>query len=96
MRRQVNKFFFFQEEEPLNSEDDVSDEDPMDLFDTDNVVVCQYDKVHYILFLVCAFRMCMCVFVISNKAVSSVPMSFTFIHVYIFRLHAQGTVGNST
>lgn len=36
---------FIQEEEPLNSEDDVSDEDPTDLFDTDNVVVCQYDKV---------------------------------------------------
>lgn len=33
------------EEEPLNSEDDVSDEDPTDLFDTENVVVCQYDKV---------------------------------------------------
>ncbi|XP_069685410.1 transcription initiation factor IIA subunit 1 [Periplaneta americana] len=33
------------EEEPLNSEDDVSDEDPSDLFDTDNVVVCQYDKI---------------------------------------------------
>ncbi|KAG8232654.1 hypothetical protein J437_LFUL012614 [Ladona fulva] len=33
------------EEEPLNSEDDVSDEDPTDLFDTDNVVVCQYDKI---------------------------------------------------
>ena len=29
----------------MNSEDDVSDEDPTDLFDTDNVVVCQYDKV---------------------------------------------------
>lgn len=33
------------EEEPLNSEDDVTDEEPTDLFDTDNVVVCQYDKV---------------------------------------------------
>jgi len=33
------------EEEPLNSEDDVSDDDPTDLFDTDNVVVCQYDKI---------------------------------------------------
>ncbi|PSN47897.1 hypothetical protein C0J52_03380 [Blattella germanica] len=31
--------------EPLNSEDDVSDDDPTDLFDTDNVVVCQYDKI---------------------------------------------------
>ncbi|XP_064601509.1 transcription initiation factor IIA subunit 1-like [Liolophura sinensis] len=35
-----------EEEEPLNSEDDVSDEDPGDLFDTDNVVVCQYDKIN--------------------------------------------------
>ncbi|XP_043671599.1 transcription initiation factor IIA subunit 1 isoform X3 [Vespula pensylvanica] len=33
------------EEEPLNSEDDVTDDDPADLFDTDNVVVCQYDKI---------------------------------------------------
>lgn len=33
------------EEEPLNSGDDVSDEDVPDLFDTDNVVVCQYDKI---------------------------------------------------
>lgn len=32
-------------QEPLNSEDDVTDDDPADLFDTDNVVVCQYDKV---------------------------------------------------
>lgn len=35
-----------EEEEPLNSDDDVSDEDPSDLFDTDNVVVCQYDKIN--------------------------------------------------
>ena len=33
------------EEEPLNSEDDVTDEDATDLFETDNVIVCQYDKV---------------------------------------------------
>lgn len=34
------------EEEPLNSEDDVTDEDDApDLFDSENVVVCQYDKV---------------------------------------------------
>lgn len=32
-------------QEPLNSGDDVSDEDPSELFDTDNVIVCQYDKV---------------------------------------------------
>jgi len=35
--------YFFQE--PLNSEDDVSDEEGQELFDTENVVVCQYDKV---------------------------------------------------
>ena len=34
-----------EEEEPLNSGDDVSDEEPNELFETDNVVVCQYDKV---------------------------------------------------
>ncbi|XP_071743757.1 uncharacterized protein [Lepeophtheirus salmonis] len=33
------------EEEPLGSNDDISEEDPSDLFDTDNVVVCQYDKI---------------------------------------------------
>lgn len=33
------------EEEPLNSDDDVSEEEQADLFDTENVVVCQYDKV---------------------------------------------------
>lgn len=35
------------EEEPLNSDDDVSEEEQADLFDTDNVVVCQYDKVRF-------------------------------------------------
>jgi transcription initiation factor TFIIA large subunit len=29
----------------LNSGDDVSDEDVAEQFETDNVVVCQYDKV---------------------------------------------------
>lgn len=33
------------DDEPLNSGDDVSDEEPGDMFDTDNVVVCQYDKI---------------------------------------------------
>jgi transcription initiation factor TFIIA large subunit len=33
------------EEEPLGSEDDISDEDATELYDTDNVVVCQYDKI---------------------------------------------------
>lgn len=35
----------FVAQEPLNSEDDVSDEEDQELFDTENVVVCQYDKV---------------------------------------------------
>ncbi|CAF1084344.1 unnamed protein product [Adineta steineri] len=30
---------------PLCSDDDVSDAEPDELFDTDNVVVCQYDKI---------------------------------------------------
>nr|XP_017497697.2 TFIIA-alpha and beta-like factor isoform X1 [Manis javanica] len=34
------------EEEALNSGDDVSEQDVPDLFDTDNVIVCQYDKIH--------------------------------------------------
>lgn len=33
------------EEEPLNSEDDVTDEEPTEVFDTENVVVCQYEKI---------------------------------------------------
>ncbi|XP_032596149.1 transcription initiation factor IIA subunit 1 isoform X2 [Drosophila grimshawi] len=33
------------EEEPLNSEDDVTDEDSAEVFETDNVIVCQYDKI---------------------------------------------------
>ncbi|NXS00517.1 TF2AY factor, partial [Oxylabes madagascariensis] len=33
------------EEDPLNSGDDVSEQDIADLFDTDNVIVCQYEKV---------------------------------------------------
>lgn len=39
------------EEEPLNSEDDVTDEDSSELFETDNVVVCQYDKVSFLVYL---------------------------------------------
>ena len=38
----------FQQDEALNTDDDISDEDPAELFDTDNVVVCQYDKVCYV------------------------------------------------
>ncbi|XP_037663109.1 LOW QUALITY PROTEIN: stonin-1 [Choloepus didactylus] len=34
------------EEDPLNSGDDVSEQDVPDLFDTDNVIVCQYEKIH--------------------------------------------------
>uniref|UniRef100_A0A3Q3MWD8 General transcription factor IIA, 1-like n=1 Tax=Mastacembelus armatus TaxID=205130 RepID=A0A3Q3MWD8_9TELE len=33
-------------EDPLNSGDDVIEQDIPDLFDTDNVIVCQYDKIH--------------------------------------------------
>jgi len=33
------------DEEPLGSNDDISDEDPSDLFNTANVVVCQWDKI---------------------------------------------------
>ncbi|THD27405.1 Transcription initiation factor TFIIA large subunit [Fasciola hepatica] len=36
-----------EEEEPLNSGDNVSDEEPEVLFESDNVVVCQYDKIHH-------------------------------------------------
>uniref|UniRef100_A0A3Q2CLN9 General transcription factor IIA, 1-like n=1 Tax=Cyprinodon variegatus TaxID=28743 RepID=A0A3Q2CLN9_CYPVA len=32
--------------DPLNSGDDVVEQDIPDLFDTDNVIVCQYDKIH--------------------------------------------------
>ncbi|XP_068740260.1 transcription initiation factor IIA subunit 1-like [Montipora capricornis] len=35
----------YEDEDPLNSDDDVSDDDPGDLFDTENVVVCQFDKI---------------------------------------------------
>ena len=38
-----HNFIFYQE--PLNSDDDVSEEDPTELFDTENVVVCQFEKV---------------------------------------------------
>ncbi|NXS20416.1 TF2AY factor, partial [Mystacornis crossleyi] len=34
------------EEDPLNSGDDVSEQDIAELFDTDNVIVCQYEKIH--------------------------------------------------
>lgn len=35
-----------QDEDPLCTDDDDSDQDANELFDTDNVVVCQYDKIH--------------------------------------------------
>lgn len=35
-----------EDEDPLNSGDDVIEQDIPDLFDTDNVIVCQYDKIH--------------------------------------------------
>ena len=36
-------------QEPLNSDDDISDEDQTaEIFDTDNVIVCQFEKVSII------------------------------------------------
>ncbi|XP_059158620.1 transcription initiation factor IIA subunit 1-like [Physella acuta] len=35
-----------EKEDSLNSGDDVSEDDPTELFDTENVVVCQYDKIN--------------------------------------------------
>ncbi|XP_073768435.1 TFIIA-alpha and beta-like factor isoform X2 [Danio rerio] len=32
--------------DPLNSGDDVSEQDIPEIFDTENVIVCQYDKIH--------------------------------------------------
>ncbi|XP_046862659.1 transcription initiation factor IIA subunit 1-like [Xenia sp. Carnegie-2017] len=34
-----------EDSEPLNSDDDLPDSDSSDLFDTDNVVVCQFDRI---------------------------------------------------
>lgn len=31
--------------EPLNSDDDIQEEDPTDVFDTENIVVCQFEKI---------------------------------------------------
>lgn len=38
------------DQDPLNSGDDVIEQDIPDLFDTDNVIVCQYDKVRTLCF----------------------------------------------
>ncbi|XP_077585503.1 TFIIA-alpha and beta-like factor isoform X1 [Stigmatopora nigra] len=35
-----------EDEDPLNSGDDVFEQDITDLFDSENVIVCQYDKIH--------------------------------------------------
>ncbi|XP_077350505.1 TFIIA-alpha and beta-like factor [Festucalex cinctus] len=35
-----------EDEDPLNSGDDVFEQDIPDLFESENVVVCQYDKIH--------------------------------------------------
>ncbi|XP_053099978.1 TFIIA-alpha and beta-like factor isoform X1 [Hemicordylus capensis] len=37
------------EEDPLNSGDDVSEQETPDVFDTDNIIVCQYDKAEIFL-----------------------------------------------
>ncbi|XP_070834172.1 stonin-1 [Chaetodon trifascialis] len=42
----VDELANVEEEDPLNSGDDVIEQDIPDLFDTDNVIVCQYDKIH--------------------------------------------------
>lgn len=51
-----------EEEEPLNSGDDVTDEELESLFESDNLVVCQYEKVgtqqrlpRWVLFTVCVY-----------------------------------------
>jgi len=36
---------------PLCSDDDVSDDEPEKLFETENIVLCQYDKVKSNVFL---------------------------------------------
>ena len=38
-------------DDPLNSDDDVSDDEATDVFETENVIVCQYDKVRFIILL---------------------------------------------
>lgn len=46
------------EDEPLNSEDDVSDADGTEeSFDTENVIVCQFDKVDIILIKILKIRL---------------------------------------
>lgn len=35
-----------EDSDPLNSDDDVSEEDPVQLFDSDNIIVCQFDKIN--------------------------------------------------
>eukprot|EP00064_Thunnus_orientalis_P007536 superscaffoldBa00000844_g7558 len=42
----ANELADVEEEDPLNSGDDVIEQDIPDLFDTDNIIVCQYDKIH--------------------------------------------------
>jgi hypothetical protein len=48
----------------LNSGDDVSEEDPTELFDTENVVVCQYDKVIYYMENICMYTLTKLLFVL--------------------------------
>jgi hypothetical protein len=40
-----NKKFDDEDPNPINSGDDVSDDDPQEVFETENVVICQYDKL---------------------------------------------------
>lgn len=39
--------FFMLSQDPLNSGDDVSEQDIPEIFDTENIIVCQYDKVRH-------------------------------------------------
>ena len=41
----ICRVYIDHDQEPLNSNDDLSDEDSAEIFDVDNVVVCQFDKV---------------------------------------------------
>ena len=45
MYNTVCRVYIDHDQEPLNSNDDLSDEDSAEIFDVDNVVVCQFDKV---------------------------------------------------
>lgn len=47
IRKWCFNFMVFALQDPLNSGDDVSEQETPDVFDTDNIIVCQYDKVQW-------------------------------------------------